>query len=139
MSGNESGQTSGDQMTLEQQVSEQNELSNENDVTFNHEFDTLPKEIDVGKQNKHIQGTNNYQPGKSWLTISIHEAQRLVNHYTGYGSIINDHKERVDFGTKIGRYVDPVTGGSVDTTIGIIHYSKAGTHIVPARPKREKY
>lgn len=136
MSGNESGQTSGDQMTMEQLESENNESTNEKEIAFNHEFDAFPKEINEGRQNKHIPGTNNYQPGKSWLSISIDEAQRLVNHYSGYGSLINERKERVDFGMKIGQYVDSVTGESVDTTIGIIHYSNKGTHIVPARPKR---
>lgn len=45
--------------------------------------------------------------------------------------------ERVDFGKTIGNYVDPDTGTKYPTTVGIIHYSKSGTHIVSARPKEE--
>ncbi|MCI5142253.1 MAG: hypothetical protein D3909_11160 [Candidatus Electrothrix sp. ATG1] len=42
-------------------------------------------------------------------------------------------KERVNFGEKIGNYVDQA-GNASPTTNGIIHYSKGGIHIVPARP-----
>lgn len=48
----------------------------------------------------------------------------------------NDVKTRVDFGETIGSYVDPETGEAVETTIGIVHNSKKGAHIVPARPKK---
>ncbi|MHA6889564.1 polymorphic toxin type 50 domain-containing protein [Ralstonia pseudosolanacearum] len=41
---------------------------------------------------------------------------------------------RVNFGTLIGNYVDPVTGDKMPTMNGIIHYGKDGVHIVPARP-----
>lgn len=44
-------------------------------------------------------------------------------------------REVVDFQEIIGKYVDPSTGKSYDTTMGTIHYSKEGAHIVPARPK----
>lgn len=39
----------------------------------------------------------------------------------------------MDFGEVIGQYVNPATGEAVDTTVGLIHYSKTGTHIVPAQ------
>jgi filamentous hemagglutinin len=42
-------------------------------------------------------------------------------------------KERVNFGEKIGIYIDEA-GNAFSTTNGIIHYSKDGIHIVPARP-----
>ena len=61
----------------------------------------------------------------------------LVDDYSGKGTALGDNKERVDFGRTIGNYVDPVTGAKYPTTVGIIHYSKSGTHIVPARPKEE--
>ena len=44
------------------------------------------------------------------------------------------YKERVDFGSIIGDFIDPVSGEVLKTTKGIIHYSKKGAHIVPARP-----
>ena len=98
-------------------------------------FSNYIKTIDSIKQGKHIPGSDNYIPGKSMLTISLEHAQELVDKYTGNGDKVNDNKERVDFGETIGKYVDPSTGAESDTTIGIIHYSKTGTHIVPAKPK----
>lgn len=44
-------------------------------------------------------------------------------------------KERVDFERVIGYYKDDSTGKSYPTTMGIIHYSKSGAHIVPSKPK----
>ena len=41
---------------------------------------------------------------------------------------------RIDFGKVIGQYVNQVTNETIDTTMGIIHYSKTGTHIVTAQP-----
>ncbi|WP_342542128.1 polymorphic toxin type 50 domain-containing protein [Paenisporosarcina sp. FSL H8-0542] len=37
-------------------------------------------------------------------------------------------------GLVIGKWVDPITKKSFNTTKVIIHYSKNGAHIVPARP-----
>lgn len=90
--------------------------------------------IHPGKQGKHIPGHNNYQEGKSIFEGSLDDAQQLVNDFSGKGVRISDSKERVDFGQIIGQYVDPTTGESFDTTVGIIHYSKNGSHIVPAKP-----
>jgi transposase protein len=41
----------------------------------------------------------------------------------------------VNFNKNIGIYIDPVTGNQTPTTMGIIHYSKNGYHVVPAKPK----
>ncbi len=87
--------------------------------------------VHAGKQGKHIPGHPNYQPGKSIFTG---DAQKLLDKCAGKGEWIGQNKERVDFGEIIGKYVDPVTGEAVETTKGIIHYSKNGAHIVPARP-----
>ena len=100
-------------------------------------FSEYPKKLNEGKQGKHIPGHNNYQEGKSELTISMSEADDLVDKYSGKGTPVSDIKERVDFGQIIGNYKDPITNDSIPTTVGIIHYSKSGTHIVPARPKEE--
>ncbi|MFP7287634.1 polymorphic toxin type 50 domain-containing protein, partial [Shouchella clausii] len=40
----------------------------------------------------------------------------------------------VDFGEPIGKYYDRDTGNYVETTRGLIHYSKNGAHIVPSEP-----
>lgn len=147
MSGDESGVTSGNQITLEsndaQKVETQNEANAES--TFNASnsskastsFADYPKTLNEGKQGKHIPGHNNYQSGKSRLTISMQEAARLVKDYSGKGTPISKSKERVNFGKTIGYYVDPTTGKKKQTKIGIIHYSKTGAHIVPARPKEK--
>ena len=145
MSGNDSGVTPGDQSTLDQNNVNQTVAQNEADAasTFDavsqssSNFSEYPKTHNEEKQGKHIPGHNNYQEGKSELTISMSEASKLVNEYSGKGTPVGDNKERVDFGQIIGNYKDPGTGDSVPTTVGIIHYSKSGTHIVPARPKEE--
>ena len=97
-----------------------------------------PTKINPGKQGKHIPSSNNYQPGKSIVSISKSECQKLIDKYAGTGTKIGANKERVDFGQIIGSYVDPATGKKYPTTVGMIHYSKTGTHIVPATPKQFK-
>lgn len=62
------------------------------------------------------------------------EIQKLVNDFAGTGQWKTANKEMVDFGKIIGKYVDINTGEVLDTTRGIIHYSKKGVHIVPAKP-----
>ena len=146
MSGSESGVTSGNQKTLEQDnvsnIVAQNEAnaSSTFDTDSNpsgSNFDSFPKNLNEGKQGKHVPGHNNYEPGKSELTISMKKASNLVNKFSGKGTPVGTNKERVDFGEVIGNYKDPITGKSTPTTIGMIHYSKSGTHIVPARPKED--
>ena len=97
-------------------------------------FKDFPKKIHIGKQGKHILGHNNYQKGKSILNISASDAQILINKYSGKGRKIGTNRETVNFKKIIGKYVDPKTGKSYDTTVGIIHYSKSGTHLVPEKP-----
>lgn len=148
MNGSSSGQvngTSGTQTSMEQGNLENIVLQNEANLASSFDatssnssvdFSNFSKTINDGKQGKHIQGHNNYQPGRSTLTISVQEAQKLVNTYSGKGEKVSENKERVDFGKVIGNYVDPSTGASIPTTVGMIHYSKSGTHIVPARPNK---
>ena len=98
------------------------------------DFKSFPKTIHIGKQGKHILGHNNYQKGKSILNISTSDAQKLINQYSGKGRKIGTSRERVNLKKVIGKYVDPKTGKSYDTTVGTIHYSKSGTHLVPEKP-----
>jgi RHS repeat-associated protein len=98
--------------------------------------------IEEGKQGKHVPGHNNFEPGKSELTHS--NPQSLVDEHKGTGQQVGStpvgeagSRERVDFGTNIGVYVDPATGQRSPTTNGIIHESKKGVHILPARPNDE--
>ena len=93
--------------------------------------------IHHGRQNKHIIGSNNYKLGRSVFYGTVDDAQDLVNRFAGTGSWLNDHKERIDFGKVIGQFADMETGEMLDTTVGIIHYSKNGIHIVPCAPSQK--
>ena len=81
------------------------------------------------------------EAGAFTLPITHPDPQALLDSHAGTGQQIGatpvgqpGSKERVDFGTPIGEHRDASTGTSTPTTVGIIHYSKNGAHIVPARP-----
>ena len=91
-----------------------------------------------GRQGKHIIGHNNFVAGKSVLHMSMKRAQELVEAYAGTGTrVASSNKERIDFGYTIGTYVDR-NGNRYATTVGNIHYSQNGAHIVPARPRKDE-
>lgn len=96
-----------------------------------------PLKIEVGKQGKHILGHNNYIEGRSYLTISLEEAQELINKYAGTGEIKTnskgewDKKETIKTNKEIGVNVSILDGSENKTNSFKIHYSKKGTHIVP--------
>ncbi|WP_241211393.1 polymorphic toxin type 50 domain-containing protein [Amphibacillus jilinensis] len=46
----------------------------------------------------------------------------------------NGKKERLEFDKLIGKYYYRDTGEYLETTRGMIHYGKGGSHIVPSRP-----
>lgn len=116
------------------------EAYNNSKIEGNRRFiksDNQPKTIELGKQGKHILGHNNYIEGRSYLTISLEEAQELVNKYSGTGvfeltrngGIKN--KELILVDKIIGVNVSNKTGELTETNRFYIHYSKNGTHIVP--------
>lgn len=98
-----------------------------------------PLKILEGKQGKHIREHNNYTEGRSYLTISINEAQEIVNKYAGSGIIrLNqnnewDNKEVITVDKEIGVNVNNMTNEESETNRCKIHYSKKGTHIVPTK------
>ena len=98
-----------------------------------------PKTIEPGKQGKHILGHNNYIEGRSYLTISIEEAQELVNKYAGTGELFRDksgkwrNQEVILSDKVIGVDIDNLTGEERFTKAFKIHYSNKGTHIVPKK------
>ncbi|AIZ79493.1 polymorphic toxin type 50 domain-containing protein [Actinobacillus equuli] len=100
--------------------------------------------IEISKQNKHIVHTNEYKIAvangqqKSIITVSLDSLKGYAGTGQHIGKIdvgLPGSKERVHFNKVIGNYIDPITEKSSPTTIGIIHYSKNGYHVVPARPK----
>lgn len=101
---------------------------------------TWPSKLEEGKQGKHIEGHPNYISGKSKLTITMKEAAKLVEKFSSKGKIIGNsdtsNKERVNFGKIIGVWIDK-DGNEHSTSIGIIHHSKNGTHIVPSDPNSD--
>ena len=115
----------------------EDESETESGIKTVNGYDT---KVNVGQQNKHIPGTNEYKNAlnngqtKSIMYGDANDIQNLLNDKAGTGDFIGANKERVNFGQVIGQYVDPDTGVGVETTIGIIHYGKKGAHIVPARP-----
>lgn len=96
--------------------------------------------INIDKQNKHVFGAHNYQPGRS---IFDHpDPQRLLDKFAGTGRPLGNrapgycgYREQVNFGEYIGYHVNDKTGFKTLTTWGDIHYSNTGAHIVPAYPK----
>lgn len=97
------------------------------------------KTIEEGKQGKHILGHKNYKDGRSYLKVSVEEAQRLVDQYAGTGQIKRDskghwtNKEFVSADHIIGVVVDANMGETIETSRFSIHYSKNGVHIVPRK------
>ena len=96
--------------------------------------------IETGQQNKHIVGTNEYKTAGGNRSILTADANSLTSKF-GTGQQVGNtqvglpgSKERIDFGKNIGYYINPKTLEKTPTTVGIVHYSKNGAHIVPARP-----
>lgn len=118
--------------------------------------DKQPKSLDIGQQNKHIPGTNEYkqyekkftqkgQHGPSRISLKVEELQELVNKHAGAGEIrLNykgewDNREIIFDNDKIiGKAVNNKTGVEAETAIFKIHYSKKGVHIVPDYPSKKK-
>jgi len=90
----------------------------------------LAKNIHMGQQGKHIEGHNNYLPGRSTLLKHI-DSQKLLDSVHDGSNIIVDLGSRgnpiVDFGKPIG--IDAKT--RILTQYGQLHTGKKGVHIVP--------
>lgn len=105
-------------------------------------------EMNLQKQNTHIQGTYEYNqrletnkskniPPQSYLLIDIKEVDELISRYSGTGRFKYradgkpSLKEIITHDTLVGTYVDPVSAEIIETNQFRIHYSKNGAHIVP--------
>lgn len=64
--------------------------------------------------------------------------QKLLDEKAGTGEFVASNKEKINFGTVIGQYMDPETKGKMETTVGVIHYTAEGAYIVPARPNTRR-
>lgn len=91
--------------------------------------------IHFGRQSKHMPGHPNHDSSKSPISAPLPVLQQLLDFHAGTGRWFGKHKEVVDFGTTIGNYSDPETGEEFPTTVGTIHYSKSGAHVVPTSPR----
>jgi len=114
-----------------------------------------PLKLHVGRQNKHVPGTNEYkqyvakfakqgQYGPSRLTIDEAAISNLVSKYHGTGILLKSDDgrwrsiERITIHPEeIGVAVNNLTGVEAATTTFTIRYSKDGFHIVPDYPSRK--
>lgn len=101
--------------------------------------------LDIDQQKKHIRGAHNYDSSRSEITISLERVEAIVRKKLGEGIPIKgnhimelNYKEVVNFGEEIG-IVRSKTGAVLGpTTLGKIHYDKAGGyHVVPYLPLQE--
>lgn len=86
--------------------------------------------IHQGKQDKHIRGTNNYVEGKSYLTVSNEEIERIIKSKSGTGKKVGN-KEQIVADKIIGVNVNTKCGFKTLTDTAHIHSSKDGQHLVP--------
>lgn len=97
--------------------------------------------VNVSNQTKHVKGSHNFEAGKSYILGNLKECQILISELYGTGQVLTNrqgefnNKERVRASRIFGVYVDKETKQENKTRYGIIHYGKAGAHIVPARSK----
>lgn len=120
-------------------------ISYENKLLQKEIRETYNLKIHEGRQGKHILGHNNYIEGRSYLTVSMKEAQELVNKYAGTGRIDRTENTLKWKGTEtivadkiIGVNIDNITGEQEYTHTFKIHYSKKGTHIVPKHEEKSE-
>lgn len=97
--------------------------------------------VNVSNQTKHIQGSHNFEIGKSYILGNLKDCQTLISELYGTGQALIkrrgefNNKERVRASREFGVYVNEETKQESKTRYGIIHYGKAGAHIIPARSK----
>ena len=83
-----------------------------------------------------MAGDKGYIEGRSVITVPMERLQELADRYAGTGKVtvtgkeLNKVTEEVDFHEEIGYTVNSKKE-THDTTMGKIHYSKTGLHVVP--------
>ena len=128
-------------------------IMREQEIRKRIQSDEFPKMIRQGQQNKHIEGTHEYEQyvqkfkdkgeyGPSRLTISPEEVERLIQKYSGKGKISIESGEWqnyeiiIDCDKIIGIVINNWTGQEVPTSVFKLHYSKYGIHMVPDYPSK---
>ena len=102
--------------------------------------DSVNKQVNPEKQSRHDKNSDGYIKGRSYLLLGI-DAQELVDrhHGTGEPKFTNagswNNKEVIATDNDIGVLVNPDTREEILTNSFTIHYSRTGTHIVPAPRK----
>lgn len=98
-----------------------------------------PVRLREGQQEKHIEGSNNFIPGRSTLTA---DPKALLERFAGKGRQVGKtpvgqagSREAFDTGDQVIGVYRTQDGRSAPTTRGTIHYSNKGAHIVPAAPR----
>lgn len=93
--------------------------------------------VNKGKQSIHDKTSKKYVKGRSYLLINVDDVQSVIDSHLETGTHINapyGNKVRIYCDKIIGIYVDPVTKKEYPTSVGIVHFSKKGSHLVPQRP-----
>lgn len=91
------------------------------------------------KQGRHIKEASEYIQGRSYLTITVQEAQDIVNKKCGTGIPVVSRtgewqsKEKIVCDSMIGVDIDKNTKYETSTNLGTIHYGKTGSHLVPRK------
>lgn len=105
------------------------------------EAEKISVRVNVSNQTKHIKGSHNFEAGKSYVLGNLEDCQTLISELYGTGQALTNrrnefnNKERVRASRVFGVYVDKESKQESKTRYGIIHYGKAGAHIIPARNK----
>lgn len=102
----------------------------------------ISAQVNIGNQTKHIKDSHNFIEGKSYILGNLEDCQTLISELYGTGQALVkgnngefNNKERVRASREFGVYVNEETKQESKTRYGIIHYGKAGAHIIPARSK----
>lgn len=102
--------------------------------------------LEKNDQAKHKYGSEQYKESiskgelPSYTTLSNMEIQKIINENCCKGKVLQQgeqFKELITLNENFGMFGDRRTGTYIPTNRGTIHYSKRGTHLVPAPPEGE--
>lgn len=102
----------------------------------------VSKTVNKDKQKRHTK--SDHLPGRSYLDGDVEYAQELVDKHSGKGEAVIDgngnwtHKEKFDDSDIIGTHVDGRSGVETRTNMGMIVYSKTGTHVYPRKEEDDE-